>query len=132
MPLVDYPLWQPTFELLKKFRSKHKHLALINENNQPLWRETENSEGSFCRHNNIKTAYFHLLQTLKIPSEAQKPFKTFRKTGATMIDNSAHGRFSEHYLGEAPRSIASKHYLHKNGPDFDAAIIWLGQQLKVI
>jgi integrase len=132
VPLVDYVLWQPTFDLLKQFRSKDKHLVLINENGLPLWRESEDEDSSFCRHNNIKTAYFHLLQQLKLTKEQQKPFKTFRKTGASMLDNSVHGRFSEHYLGETPRSIANKHYIHKNGIEFDAAIQWLGQQLRIV
>jgi hypothetical protein len=47
------------------------------------------------------------------------------------LENSQYGRFSEHYLGEAPKTIASRHYAHKNGSEFDEAIIWLGQQLSI-
>lgn len=63
--------------------------------------------------------------------QQRKPLKSLRKTGASMLENSQYGRFSEHYLGEAPKTIASRHYAHKNGQEFDEAIIWLGKQLGI-
>ena len=66
---------------------------------------------------------------MEISKTKRKPLKSLRKTGATLLENSEYGRFSEHFLGEAPHSTASRHYAHKNGKEFDLAVKWLGEQL---
>ena len=48
-----------------------------------------------------------------------------------MLENSTYGRFAEHFLGEAPKTIASRHYTHQNGSEFDEAVNWLGQQFGI-
>lgn len=131
VPRVDYLLWRQTFDLLKKHRSSHPELVLINRNGSPLWVEREKN-GKFDRNSNIKTAYFQLVAVkLKIAKEDRKPLISLRKTPATMLENSQYGRFSEHFLGEAPHTTASRHYAHKNGAEFDEAIKWLGSQLGI-
>lgn len=134
VPRVDYPLWRRTFELLKKFRSDDETLALVNANGQPLWREEEKEDGIFWRDDNIKSSYWQL-QTrqlkLKKGDKRRKPLKSFRKTGATLLEQSKYGRFAEHFLGEAPTTIANAHYAHQNGKEFDEAVLWLGEQLKI-
>ncbi|MGO8748663.1 MAG: tyrosine-type recombinase/integrase [Thermoguttaceae bacterium] len=131
VPKVDYPLWKETFSLLKHFRSNHPTLVLVNENGETLVDETEVA-GKWNRKNNVKTEYFRLqYRKLKLPKGERKPLKSLRKTGATLLEQSIYGRFSEHYLGEAPSTMASRHYVHKNGPEFDEAILWLGKQLGI-
>ena len=39
--------------------------------------------------------------------------------GQKVANGDFYGRFSEHYLGDAPTTIASRHYIHENGPKFD-------------
>lgn len=129
VPKVDYPLWKETFRLLKECRSDHSTLVLVNESGLPLVEESD-KEGKWKRRNNIKSEFFRLQhRTMKLSAKERKPLKSLRKTGATMLEQSVYGRFAEHYLGEAPSTIASKHYVHKNGPEFDEAIKWLGQAL---
>ena len=125
VPKVDYILWRTTFNLLKKCRSKHKTLALTNEQGGPLWVQADDKAKSSA----VECSWKRLIG--KLPKDKRKPFKSLRKTGASLLENSQYGRFSEHFLGEAPKTIASRHYAHKNGSEFDEAIIWLGKQLGI-
>jgi integrase len=129
VPKVDYLLWRDTFNLLKAHRSNHPTLVLLNEDGKPLLTERESKNGKLSRNQNIQFAYRRLQEKMKVEGEAKKGLKAFRKTGATLLEQSQYGRFAEHYLGEAPSTIASRHYAHKNGAEFDEAIKWLGQQL---
>ena len=130
VPKVDYLLWRETFTLLKKCKSADMTLVLLNDEGKPLYRDGENKKGNWKRDNNIKTSYDRLMK--KLPKEKRKSWIKLRKTGATLLENSkSYGRYSEHYLGEAPHTIASRHYSHKNGEEFDNAIKWLGKELGI-
>lgn len=121
VPFVDYPLWFRTFDLLKKYRSDHQTLAILSERGEQLYKREK-------RHNNsIRTAYLRLITKAKI----DKSWKALRKAGATLLETGQWGRFSEHYLGEVPRTVASRHYVHQNGAEFDNAIRWLGTTLGI-
>ena len=131
VPKVDYVLWRETFALLKKYRSNHPTLVLLNEGGKPLLKEQESKNGKMSSNQNIQFAYRRLQNKMKVKGEAKKGLKAFRKTGSTLLEQSTYGRFVEHYLGEAPQTIASRHYAHKNGAEFDQAIKWLGEQLGI-
>ena len=131
VPRVDYLLWRETFALLKRYRSNHPTLVLLNENGKPLFTEQRKQNGKLSRNQNVQFAYRRLQEKMKVKGEAKKGLKAFRKTGATLLEQSVYGRFVEHYLGEAPQTIASRHYAHKNGAEFDQAIKWLGEQLGI-
>jgi integrase len=131
VPKVDYPLWGETFTLLKMHRSKHPELVLLNASGKPLLTEKQSKNGKLSRNQNIQFAYRRLQEKMKVTGKAKKGLKAFRKTGATLLEQSQYGRFAEHYLGEAPHTTASKHYAHKNGSEFDEAITWLGNQLGI-
>jgi hypothetical protein len=128
VPKVDYLLWRETFTLLKRYRSDHPDLVLVNSNGTPLWVEAE-KDGKFNRNNNIRTAYFQLQTKAKIPKDQRKPLKSMRKTSASMLEeHESYGRYAEYFLGEAPSSVASRHYVRPSKEQFDAAVRWLGQQ----
>jgi len=143
VPLVDYPLWPGTFHLLKKFRntnrdSKHPELAVVNHNDRPLWKEeektTKSGKTTLWRDDNIKSAYQQLQDRrlkLEKTDPRRKPLKSLRKTGASILEQSEYGRFSEHFLGEAPNTVSRKHYAVQNGPEFDKAVMWLGRELGI-
>ena len=131
VPLVDFPLWPETLELLQKFRSKDKDFVFLNDEGLPLWREVENDD-KFVRLDNIKSMFFRLQRDkLELSKEDRKDWRALRKTGASEMEQSKYGRFSEHYLGEAPKNITSRHYVHKNGAEFDEAVNWLRKQLGI-
>lgn len=125
-------LWQETFSLLKKYRSKHPDLVLLNRKGEPLWVEHE-THGKFNRKTNIGSAWVELMRKAAWKKEDNKPpLKSLRKTPATMLENHLeYGRYAEYFLGEAPHSIASRHYITPSRDQFDAAIKWLGQQFGV-
>jgi hypothetical protein len=61
--------------------------------------------------------------------EGKLPLKVFRKVGSTTINSSSvHGKYAIFFLGHAPDDVAHKHYLFENGPGFDSAVKWLGEQ----
>lgn len=143
VPRVDYLLWPETFRLLTKFRnvaqdSKHPELALVNRNDAPLWQQeekkTKKGNTSLWNDDNIKSAYQGLQRDqlkLKKGDAAKKPLASLRKTGASFLMQSKYALFHEHFLGEAPSSVARTHYAAQNGTEFDKAIRWLGKKLGI-
>ena len=130
IPIVDYKLWKTTFELLKQFRSTDRTFALLNEDGLPLWHEKKDN-GKYKKSDAIKNLYFRLQQNKLPKGTKKKPFKTFRKTAATKLEeHGQYGRYSEYFLGEAPSSITQKHYTTPSTKQFDAALDWLWGQFK--
>lgn len=124
VPTVDFLLWKTTDELLQKHQSDHPELVLLNRNGIALWRETE-KEGKFNRNSNIKCNFFRLQQKTGI----KKPLKLLRKTSASKLEqHKEFGRYAEEFLGEAPSSVAKRHYIKPSREQLDRAILWLGKQ----
>ena len=131
IPKVNYKLWKPTLELLRKFKSNHPTLLLTNVDGGPLWSEYE-KDGKIIHNDNVKNTYFRLQSQLKVPVSDRKPFKTFRKTSASKLENhTEYGRYAEYFLGEAPKSIAGRHYVKPSKEQFDNALQWLGKEYKI-
>ena len=127
VPCVDYPLWKRTFDLLKQHRSEHRELVLLNRNGTALWKEVE-KDGKIFRISNIKCNFFRIQKKTKI----KKSLKLLRKTAASKLEeHEVYGRYAEYFLGEAPSSVASRHYVRPSGEQFDAAIRWLGLQFGI-
>lgn len=124
VPTVSYRLWRQTFKLLKKHRSRHPELVLVNSNGLPLKRETLEG-GKYKKIDNISGAYRRVADKLAI----QKPFKLIRKTGASKLEeHEVYRGFVQLYLGHAPRTIAERHYAAPSSELFDDAVKWLGKQ----
>ena len=122
VPMVDYVLWSLTFTLLKRYRSSHPDHVLLTESGRPWMRDGVGDDGSRSRTDAIQSNY------RKLVVEGKQPMKMLRKAGGTMLDTSSeHGRYAQHFLGQA-NTVATKHYISQNGPSFDAAVKWLGQQ----
>ena len=132
VPKVDYLLWQKTLELLKKHRSTHPELVLLNRKEEPLWVEHE-VDGKFNRKSNLRSAWVELMRKVEWKKQDNKPpLKSLRKTAASMLEHHAeYGRYAEYFLGEAPHSIATRHYIEPSRQQFDAAIKWLGEQFGI-
>lgn len=126
VPKVNYRLWAPTFELLKRFRSDHRILALVNENGSPLRQRGFRADGQTHNLDNIKKAYERVCTKLGVKI---KPLKLFRKTGASKLEeHETFGRYAQYYLGHAPDSVAESRYARPSDEQFDRAISWLGEQ----
>ena len=126
VPTVNYLLWDQTFDLLKKSRSNATQV-LINENGSPLRFRHVKEDGRGINLDNIKCAYVRLVTKLGLKDA--KPPKFFRKTSASELEkHETYGRFSQYFLGHAPRSVAEKHYAKPSDELFDKAVIWLGER----
>ena len=132
VPEVSYPLWPATFDLLKAHRSEHPTLALTNRKGEPLKVETL-VNGKVKKIDNVRSAYNRVITKLAEdkadPIVIDKPLKLFRKTAATKLGNHPEfGRFGQHFLGQAPATVADKFYIVPSRQQFDEAVTWLGGQ----
>lgn len=132
IPTVNYKLWPETFRLLGQFRSEDPEFALLNNDGLPLWRQYKDDNGKYQKSDAIKNLYSRLQK--KLPKKSKKkPFKTFRKTASTRLEeHDQYGRYAEYFLGEAPSSITQKHYSKPSDKQFDAALSWLWGRYKEV
>jgi integrase len=129
VPTVEYKLWPTTLAALKsEMTPQHDQpLALLNEDGVALKREWIGTDGKKKRVDNIRTAYERLNDKLDITTP--KPFKLFRKTGATTLASSPLYRHCDiMYLGHSPKGMAARCYSAPDTKTFDAALDWLGEQ----
>lgn len=123
VPTIDYVLWSETFSLLKKYKSNDSTHALMTESGKAWMRDEIHGDGSRSRTDAIQSIY------RKLDVKDKPSLKMFRKASSTLLNGSPdHGKYAIHFLGHAPSDVARKHYISENGPSFDAAIRWLGEQ----
>jgi integrase len=128
VPVVDYPLWSRTFELLKEYRSGSE-VVLLTKSGRPWIRESIGSDGKIRSSNLVKPNLDYLLFKTKI----NKPPKALRKTGATLLEShEIHSRFVGLYLGHAPGTIAERYYAAADVAGFDKAVKWLEIRLGLV
>jgi integrase len=125
-PTVRWKLWSITFELLKKYRSKHPELVLLTNRGKP-W--VENSlraeDGKLSKTDKIVSNYRRLVEKTGI----KKPLKAIRKTSANLLEsNKEYARFADYFLGHAAASIKDRHYTDVPDDLFFAALDWLREQ----
>ena len=135
VPVVNYLLFKQTFELLKQHRSDGPVRVLVNEKGQPLKSEQIRLDGKLVKRDNIKSAFDRLLNKLTKQTVTDKAaisavtLKLFRKTSSSKLaEHATYGRFSQFFLGQAPTSVADKHYVQPPQKLFDKAIRWLERE----
>jgi integrase len=127
-PVVNYRLWNITVEALRAVESQSGDLWFTTLKGGPL-KTSKVVEGRHIEWSIVAHRWKVWQKSKKVP---EKPFKMFRKTGATTIGDSKHRPWVELYLADVPTSIAGKHYDIKSGkiiPELDKALVYLGQQL---
>ena len=127
-PVVNYKLWKGTIEALRAVESQSEDLWFTTSEGRPL-KTSKVVEGRYVEWSLIAQRWKVWQNSGKVP---RKPFKMFRKTGATTIGDSEYRPWIELYLADVPTSIAGRHYDLKSGkviPELDKAIVYLGQQL---
>lgn len=135
VPIISWKLWPETLRLLTKERnpeislnkkSKSDLLVLLNDEGRPL--RTSELTDKFRKTDNIRNAINRVCYKLKV----RKTAKQLRKTSASTLEtHEVYGRYAQHFLGHAPSSIASKHYVLPSQDQFDRAVEWLGRELGV-
>jgi integrase len=134
VPMVNWKLWPETLRLLKQFKSKDKTFVLLNEDGNPLRLSTladrNDGQGEKLKKNdNIRSAMTRALTKLQI----KKTPSDLRNTGASALEkHEVFGRYVQHFLGQAPTDVAKKHYVVPSQEQFDAALQWMGSELKIV
>jgi integrase len=127
-PVVNYKLWKITVDALRAVESQSEDLWFTTQKGGPL-KISKVVEGRHIEWSLVAHRWTVWQKSKKVPN---KPFKMFRKTGATTIGDSKHRPWVELYLADVPTSIAGRHYDIKSGkviPELDKAIVYLGQQM---
>ncbi len=128
-PTVDYLLWDETRRLLARWRTG-KDIALVTKSGG-RWAYSEMIEREDGTHGTKQTdnVATNWTRVVRKGLGVDRPYSLLRKTAASTLD--AHpkfGRYAEHFLGERPSSVASRHYVTPSQDQFDAAVMWLGEQ----
>lgn len=125
VPTVDYALWPQTRQQLEHFGHREGDRVLLTASNRPWLRDELLADGKRSKVDAIKSNYVHLQRKTGI----SHPMKLLRKTAATMIEShELFGRYTGHFLGHAPGSLAEKHYAAPSKELFDKIVHWLGGQ----
>jgi integrase len=129
VPVVNWKLWDVSFELLKRYRSAPgSERVLLTESGKPYLRVDLNAAEKQVKADGFASCYVHLKKRLKF----DKPLKQLRKLSATVLESHKdYGRYKVHFLDQSPRLVADKHYSKPDQKLFDQAVTWLGKQLKV-
>jgi hypothetical protein len=88
-------------------------------------RAGDNDQGKLVKADGIASNFVHLKRRLKLA----RPLKQPRKRGAALLGSRKdYGRFSSHFLGHSPRTVADRHHVVPPQDLFDEAVTWLGRQ----
>jgi integrase len=124
-PEVCYPLWPSTLSLLQQHRSGGP-VVLVTDRGTPYVQARVDAEARTKVKDGIKGHFIYFRRKIGFT----KPLKGLRKMGPTLLAPHAEfGRYAEHFLGHAPKNMADTHYITPSQERFDAAVLWLGQQL---
>jgi hypothetical protein len=104
VPDVSYSIWPETLALLNQFKSNHPSFWFLSRFGTPLVENKYRADGKCQLKNNISKEFSSI-------SGSPIMLKSFRNIAATKIKalGGTH-ELVEHFLGEAPSSIAEKHY----------------------
>lgn len=125
VPEVKYKLWACTFDLLKKHRSNDTEIVLFTvKGNRWI---TERQQGQkYSRSDCIGRNLDYWLGRAEI---ARSP-KQLRATAASKLgENSQYKFYAQYFLGQAPQTVADRHYVKPNDEEFFAALMWLEREL---
>jgi integrase len=123
-PEVRYKLWPETFSLLQKHRSQADWVLVSDEGNKLV--DYGLANGKLKRYDLIEDGF----RRARVKAGVDKPLKSFRKTSANLLEgHPVYQRFVRYLLGQAPASVAERHYVDPSDELFAQALAWLREQL---
>jgi integrase len=123
-PEVRYKLWPETFLLLQQYRSQADWVLVSDEGNKLV--DYGLANGKLKRYDLIEDGF----RRAKTKAGVDKPLKSFRKTSANLLEgHPVYQRFVRYFLGQAPDSVAERHYVDPSDELFAEALAWLREQL---
>jgi hypothetical protein len=104
-------------------------LLFVNSNGQPIVTDEVDEDGKVRNVDNIKSAYWRVLQKLKIPKDERRSLGSIRTTSGSMIRHKFGRELQTLFLGNKFHDVASKHYTTSRD-DFrlDEPLKWLAGQ----
>lgn len=87
VPTVSYPLWKPTFELLKKERSSSKERVLLTSNGKTLKTERLDSSNKIQKTDAVRSS----IRCLAENADIDFTLKMLKKTSDSLIRNNVTG-----------------------------------------
>lgn len=134
-PVVNYKLWPETYQLLSAYldgvdRADDDHVFL-NDNGASL-KSAQFVNGGERYVDNIRSAYWRVLEKLNIPNENRKPLSAIRATSADLLKHFGK-EVQTLFLGNKPTDITGRHYTATHN-DFrlDEPLLWLGKQYELV
>jgi integrase len=130
VPVVDYPLWHETWQLIKTHGNQQGERVFLNKDGKPLKSDYIKTNGRRAQNDAIKNAFFRLTKRKDMMNALQGvSLKQLRASAASLLGSHPEfQRYAQHFLGHSPRSVADKHYVTPSQQQFDNAIKWLGEQ----
>ena len=128
VPVVDYPLWSETFDMLKKHRQSTGDLVLLTPSGKRWIRDEVDSVGKRRKTDQISTDYKYFKKRVK----AGMRLGIFRKVGANLLaDDPRFAAFAQRFLGHAPSTVMERHYTSDRAgqAQFDEAVRWIAGKL---
>lgn len=127
VPVVDYLLWKPTFDLLLEHKPDYdKGPVFLTRFGVKMVAKEMRQDGTYTNRDGIGKLYAHLVK--EIPNAPQ--LKMLRKTSASLLHNNPHySAYVDLFLGHAPSGINARNYL--NVTKLDEALLWLGSELGI-
>ena len=124
-PTVTWNLWPSTVALLRAEASTESATVLATKTGKTTVHDSINSDGKASRTDATAQAYKRLQDALE---GDRWPLKSIRKAAATAIgSNPDFARYVQYFLGQAPDSVASAHYVKPSAAEFAKCIAWLGE-----
>lgn len=128
VPTVSYPLWEPTFELLKKEMSSDKERVLLTSTGKALKTEFLDASHKIQKTDSVRSSIRRLAKN----AEIDFTLKMLKKTSASLIRNNRDFQGLESlFLDHAPLSMADRHYTTVPQDLLNEAVLWLGDELGV-
>ena len=121
VPIVDYPLWPETFALLQQYGHCEGDHALLTESGKCWVRDYLKPDGKRSKVDNIKSNFAHIKKREKLAYS----LKRLRKTSSTLLGKDHPDSLVTLFLGQSPRTIATRHYQAPDQGRFDAAVMGL-------
>jgi integrase len=118
VPVVDYPLWPETFDLLRKLRSDDPQRVLLTRSGLPWVAGTGKSDRFYNAWDKLRK---------KLGAEIGTP-KLLRKTSSDLLHHSQYGIHAQFWLGQAPNNVTAKHYKPANRETMADMVRWLHER----
>ena len=126
VPEVTYKLWPETFDLLKKHRSDDPEVVLFTEKGNRWIAERQHPDGKYSRSDCVGRNLDYWIERAGIEGSP----KELRATASTKLgEHPTYKFYAQYFLGQAPRTVAERHYVKPSDKEFFEALGWLRGEL---